>query len=139
MSEETKEESISEETMAELNKEIEKVEETKLVSAKEEGKKEALSEIDKIKQELSELRQKNDAAEKARNDEAEKQKLLEELRREREKLEQPVKKHLVAETPNPTANAPTPATPEPVQKLTPEQEWREFEKRFDGVSVTVKR
>jgi DNA repair exonuclease SbcCD ATPase subunit len=132
------EESISEESMEKINQEIEQVESKKLDAAKEEGRREVTSEIDKLKQELKELKDKNETTEKTRAEEAERQRLLEEIKREKERLEQPVRKHIAPESPNPIGAAPAQPAPQEQPKLSREDEWREFEKRFDRISVSVK-
>lgn len=132
-------ETVSEETMQEISQEVEKVESEKLEAAKQEGKQEVTSEIEKMKAELAELKAKNEAADKARREEEQRAELQRQIEAERAKAEQPVKKHVVSETQNPTQVAEPVVIDDVATAIPVEQQWREMEKNFGRVSITSDR
>lgn len=119
-------EKVSEETIKEIDQEIEKVDEKKLQAVKEEVKASTAEDIEALKKELAEIKIRNEAAA-----------LRAQVDAERAKAQEPVKKVIVPQSPNPAS---TPAPVVEVPDLSIEQQWDEFERNFSKVSgVTLKK
>ena len=98
MTEEQKKEEqvqVSEETVKEINKEVDAQTDAKIEAAKEEVKEEVKASNDKLKEELAKIREEAERVELERNIAMEKAKL-------QQMQEQPIQKHQVPESQNPT-------------------------------------